>query len=77
MLKTNIKVTFKDGEELEIKNVIYALMDLEKLFESERENVMIVRFADEEKGEGSVVIEKEQILFMHVELEEQYDRTRS
>ena len=77
MLKTNIKVTFKDGEELEIKNVIYALMDLEKLFESEKENVMIVRFTDEEKGEGSVVIEKEQILFMHVELEEQFDRTRS
>lgn len=77
MLKTNIKVTFKDGEELEIKNVIYALMDLEKLFESEKENVMIVRFTDEEKGEGSVVIEKEEILFMHVELEEQFDRTRS
>lgn len=77
MLKTNIKVTFKDGEELEIKNVIYALMDLEKLFESEKENVMIVRFTDEEKGEGSVVIEKNEILFMHVELEEQFDRTRS
>ena len=77
MLKTNIKVTFKDGEELEIKNVIYALLDLEKLFETERENVMIVRFTDDEKGEGSVVIEKEEILFMHVELEEQFDRTRS
>lgn len=77
MLKTNIKVTFKDSEELEIKNVIYALMDLEKLFESERENVMIVRFIDDEKGEGSVVIEKNEILFMHVELEEQFDRTRS
>ena len=77
MLKTNIKVTFKDGEELEIKNVIYALLDLEKMFETEKENVMIVRFTDEEKGEGSVVIEKEQILFMHVELEEQFDRTRS
>lgn len=77
MLKTNIKVTFKDGEELEIKNVIYALLDLEKMFETEKENVMIVRFADEEKGEGSVVIEKNEILFMHVELIEQFDRTRS
>lgn len=77
MLKTNIKVTFKDGEELEIKNVIYALLDLEKMFETEKENVMIVRFVDDEKGEGSVVIEKESILFMHVELLEQMDRTKS
>ncbi len=68
MLKTNIDITFKDGEKLKVKNVTYVLTDIEKLFGYDKENVMVIRFCDDVKGEGSVMVEKAEVKYIHVEL---------
>lgn len=70
MLKTNIDITFKDGEKLRVKNVTYVLTDIEKLFGYDKENVMVIRFCDDVKGEGSVMVEKAEVKYIHVELED-------
>ena len=72
MLKTRIKIVFKDGEKLELEDVQLVVYDMTEFSEKNSDKIM-VRFTDFERGEGTAFIDKNSVLELNVELYKVFD----